>query len=166
MNLRTILTIGVIAAVNLSPAIAQQQGKTRAQVRAELAEALRTGQLLAPGESGLTQQQQRPDLFPSIAMFPGRSRQEVRNELAEARRTGDLIAGESSARLNEVHPDLYPPVPMAPGKTREQARAELAEALRTGDILAGGESSLTLRQRFPASYQDRMSMPTMARRAD
>lgn len=166
MYLRSILTIGVIAAAGISPAIAQQQGKTRAQVRAELAEATRTGQLLAPGESGLTQQQLRPDLHPGIAMLPGRSRQEVRDELAAAQRNGDLIAGESSARLNEVHPGLYPHMAMARGKSREQARAELAEALRTGDILAGGESSLTLRERFPASYLDRMAPPAMARRAD
>jgi len=119
MNLRSILTIGVIAAAGLSPAIAQQQGKTRAQVRAELAEALRTGQLLAPGESGLTQQQLRPDLFPSIAMHPGRSRQEVRDELAEAQRRGDLIAGgESSLTLRQRFPASYQDVMSMPTMAR------------------------------------------------
>ena len=152
MKLRFILSIGLIA-VAAHPAFAQE-AKTRAQVRAELDHAIRSGDLLAPGELGVPLNQVRPDLYPRVALEPGKSRAEVKAELTEAIRTGDIIAGETSYRLNEIHPNLYPPVAVLPGKSRQEAKAELADALRTGDILAGGETSLKRNELYPWSYRD------------
>lgn len=157
MKLPSIVPIGVLAMCCVQPALAQE-GKTRAQVRAELDEARSSGNILAAGEIGLPLNQLHPHRYPAAASAAGKSREQVRAETTEAIRTGDILAqGESGARRNELHPNLYPPVPMAAGKTREQAKAELAEALRTGDILVGGESSLKRNELYPWSYMNATS---------
>jgi hypothetical protein len=154
MKLQTLFySIGLVALAGSHPALAQE-ARTRAQVRAELDQAMRSGDMLAPGDTGVRLNQLRPDLYPRVAQGPVKSRGLVKAELAEAIRTGDLLAGGNTGlKLNELTPNLYPPVAQAQGKSREQAKAELAEALRTGDILAGGESSQTLAQIYPWSYR-------------
>jgi hypothetical protein len=84
-----------------------QSALTRDQVRAELAEALRTGSILANGESGLTLRELYPQRYPATA-GPGISRAQVLKELQEARRTGDLLAaGDSGLLLNQLYPQRY-----------------------------------------------------------
>jgi hypothetical protein len=76
MKLRSIISIGLIVVVSTHQALAQE-GKSRAQVRAELDEAILN--------------QLRPDLYPRVAQRPGKSR-----------RTGDIVAGESPYRFNGI----------------------------------------------------------------
>ena len=126
----TLIVLSLIAA----PAFASDQlvSKTREQVRAELAQAMQSGDMLASGESGLTLKQLNPGAYPATASAQAaKSREQVRAELEQAIRTGDiLVGGESGAKLNEVMPDRYPVVANASSKTRAQVKSELARAIR------------------------------------
>jgi hypothetical protein len=129
-----------------------QSGRTREQVKAELAEAMRTGNVMANAESGLTLREMYPQRY-GAAPASTLSRAQVLQELADAQRSGDIIAnGDSGLRLNQLNPQAYPPKPVVAGKTRAEVQAELREALRTGTVLAGGESGLMLRDVFPQRY--------------
>jgi hypothetical protein len=153
MKVRVLLSIGLIAGA-AGQAFAQDAA-SRTQMRADVDEARRAGELIAPGEAGLTERQLRPDLYPSVAQQPAKPRQETRAELQEALRTGEIYAGgESSFKRNELDPNRYPRVAVAPGKSREEAKAELAEAVRTGDIVAGGELAAKENQLYPNQYRE------------
>lgn len=126
---------------------------TREQVKAELAEAIRSGDMPAGGESDLKLNQLSPARYPAKPSVAGKTREQVRAELAEALRAGDMVAGgESGLKLNELNPARYPAKTRYAGKTREQVKAELAEAIRTGDMPAGGESGLMLYEMYPQRY--------------
>ena len=102
MNLnRTLVSLLLLAAWGVT---AQAQGaKTRAQVKAELAEAIRTGDMPAGGESGLKLNEICPSCYPAKPAVAGKSREQVRAELAEAIRTGDVsTGGESANTLNAL----------------------------------------------------------------
>jgi hypothetical protein len=143
----SIALLAVLATASLAQA---QDGPTRAQ---SIAEARRNGELLAPGELGLTERQLHPERYPAAVPAIGRTRAEVRAELEEARRNGDLLAGgEAGLSAYQLHPSAYPERAAVAGKTREQVRAETLQAIRDGDILAPGEAGVTLRQMYPRSY--------------
>ncbi len=126
---------------------------TSEQVKAELAEAIRTGDMPVGGESDLKLNQLYPGRYPAKAAVVGKTREQVKAELAEAIRTGEMQAsGESGLKLNELNPARYPAKPVYAGNTREQVKAELAEAIRTGDMPAGGESGLMLYEMYPERY--------------
>jgi ribosomal protein L30E len=150
MNItQTLATLLVLAAFG-NNANAQL---TREQVKAELTEAIRSGDMPAGGESDLKLNQMFPGRYPVKPALVGKTREQVRAELAEAIRTGDMAAGgESGQKLNETNPGRYPAKPLYAGKTREQVKAELAEAIRTGNMPAGGESGLMLYEMAPARY--------------
>lgn len=136
-----------------------QSALTREQVKAELAEAIRTGDMVAAGDTGLKLNELSPYLYPKRPTQPGKTREQVRAELAEAIRTGDIVsAGDSALKRNEEFPDRYPPVTVAAGKTREQVNAETAEAIRTGDIVAAGELGLKMNELYPARYAKARSL--------
>ncbi|MCC2596621.1 DUF4148 domain-containing protein [Pusillimonas sp. MFBS29] len=103
---------------------------TRDQVRAELAEAVRTGNIVT-GESSARLNEQYPQLYPAQQVTTSASRAEVRAELAEAVHTGNIITGESSAKENEKFPQLYAHNEQD-SKSRAEVRAELAEAVANG----------------------------------
>lgn len=63
-------------------------GKTRAQVLAELADAQRTGDIYAYGDSGKKLNELRPDLYPTKAVAQGKTRDQVLAELEQAQRSG------------------------------------------------------------------------------
>jgi predicted RNase H-like HicB family nuclease len=135
-------------------------GKTREQVRAELNEAIRSGDLIADGATGQRYNQLAPHLY-AQPVAVAKSRAEVKAELAEAIRNGDIVAdGETGQRYNQVAPAQYAaaraeaPVVTAAvvGKTREQVKAELAEAIRNGDMVADGETGAKFNQLYPNSY--------------
>ncbi len=126
------------------------QGKTRAQVQTELAEAKRTGDL-ASGYSGEKLNELYPSMYPVKPPAQGKTRDGVRAELAEAIRNGDLVVGYTGKKLNELYPSRYPAQPHVAGKTREQVRAELAEAVRAGDIVVG-ETGQSLKDLYPSRY--------------
>ncbi|MEO8121080.1 MAG: DUF4148 domain-containing protein [Rhodoferax sp.] len=98
-----ILASGMIAG---TPAFADV---TREQVTAELAEAVRTGDIVADGESGLKLNELYPSRYPAKLVQAGLTREQVKAELAEAVRTGDIVAaGDNGLKLNELHPNRYP----------------------------------------------------------
>ena len=128
--------------------------KTREQVRAELREAQRTGDIVSDGETGLKLNELYPHRYPAAAVAQGKTRATVQAELQAAQRSGDIVAdGETGQKLNELYPHRYPAATStAQGKTREQVRAELREAQRTGNIVAGGESGQKLNELYPNRY--------------
>jgi len=150
MNPTRSISIAVLLALFTASAFSDG-AKTRAQVRAELAEARRTGNIIGAGEAGVELNALFPSAYPA-PVGPTKTRAEVVEELAEARRDGDILAsGESGEMLNEVHPQLYPaPIHLA-GPSRAEVRAELAEARLLGDGPIG-EDGLTPAERHPLQY--------------
>ena len=146
-------------------AMAQTTGpKTRAEVKSELKEAVRTGNMPANDESGRMRNEVNPSAYPPKPVVPCKTREEVRAELEEAKRTGNIMApGESGCLLNELNPSAYPPKPTVPCKTREQVRAELAEAQRTGNMPANDESGCMLKDLYPDLYpKSKVQRPTQS----
>jgi Domain of unknown function (DUF4148) len=133
--------------------------KTREQVRAELVEAQRNGDLIADGETGLRFNQVSPHLYPQATVV-AKTRAEVNAELAQAQANGDLIAdGQTGDRFNEVFPAQYVAARAAPaatvvaqGKTRAEVKAELAEAIRNGDLIADGQTGARFKDLNPSRY--------------
>ena len=81
----------VSATVLAGPALADvSTGKTREQVRAELAEAIRTGDMPADGESGRKLNEVYPHLYPKQPAVAGKTRQQVKDELSQAQRDGTM----------------------------------------------------------------------------
>jgi Domain of unknown function (DUF4148) len=146
-----VITVAALAAHVRAHA---QAPLTRAQVVAQYEEAARTGDILAPGDSGLKLNELYPDRYPRPAPAPALTRAQVVAELTAATRSGDVLAsGDSGLKLNELYPQRYPaPTITAMGKTRDQVRAETLEAIRTGDILAAGDSGLKMNEVYPQRY--------------
>ena len=137
-----------------SSASAEPGGLTRAQVKAALADAQRTGDIVANGETGMKFNELYPGVFRAAAAVPASaSRAQVKAELVQARRTGDITEnGETGAKLNEMYAHRYPTQPIVVGKSRAEVKAELAEAVRTGDVLANGELGLKRNELSPGLY--------------
>lgn len=128
---------------------------TRADVIAQYEQAQRTGELVAPGDSGMKLNELYPDRYPKAQPTAGLTRAQVVEELQAAVRSGDVLAeGDSGMKLNERYPQRYPAsaAPAAGVKTRAQVRAETLEAIRTGDILAAGDSGLRRNELAPQAY--------------
>jgi hypothetical protein len=64
--------------------------KTREQVKAELAEAIRTGDIVVDQESGKKANELFPGRYPAKPVAQGKTREQVKIELAEAIRTGQM----------------------------------------------------------------------------
>lgn len=110
-------------------------GKTRDQVRAELVEAQRTGDILAQGNSGKLLNELYPAQYPAKAVAQGKTREQVLAELVEAQRTGDILAqGDTGKKLNELYPSQYPAKAVVQGNTRAQVLAELEQARLSGEL--------------------------------
>ena len=148
----TLIVLSLIAA----PAFASDQAasKTREQVQAELVQAVRSGDMLASGESGLTLKQLNPHAYPVTGSALGaKTREQVQAELVHAIRIGDIMAGgESGAKLNELEPGRYPAVASAPSLTRDQVKNELARAISEGELVAVGEDGRKLNEIYPDRY--------------
>ncbi|AOF86033.1 hypothetical protein BSY239_2664 [Hydrogenophaga sp. RAC07] len=133
MKLSTTILLPLVFAATAGTAMAQSAPLTRAQVQAELAEAVRTGDLLADTERGLKLNELYPSNYPAQPSQVGKTRAQVKAELAEAVRTGDLVADiETGLKLNQINPSNYPAQQTQMGKTRAQVMAETAEARRLG----------------------------------
>jgi len=146
------ILLAALLATSVAGAFAQQpeQPKTRAQVKAELADAIRAGDIPF-GETGRTLAESNPSRYPQAQQAPGLDRAQVVAELAQARRDGDVQVGDAGHTLAEIDPSAYPQAPRLPGLTRAEVKAELARAIRDGDISVGdrGES---LAQQAPQRY--------------
>ena len=64
--------------------------KTREQVKAELAEAIRTGDIVVDYESGKKANELYPGRYPAKPVVQGKTREQVKAELLEAIRTGTM----------------------------------------------------------------------------
>lgn len=163
------LAITTLAAGQVLAADNAVQGKTRDQVRAELAEAQRTGDIVVGNSGdelgvGRKLNEVVPASYPAKAVAQSKTREQVKAELAEAQRAGDIAVGSSGDELgtgrkpNEVFPVNYTAAKADPqGKTRAQVKAELAQAQRNGDVVVGngGDELGTgrkLNQVFPSRY--------------
>jgi hypothetical protein len=156
-------TVSLLLLAMIGTTAQAQSEKTREQVKAELLDAIRTGDVLSNGESGLKLNELYPQRYPHAPAAIGATRAQVKAELAEAIRTGDMVAsGESGLRLNEEFPQRCPAVAVAVavGKTREQVKAETAKAIRTGDMIAAGEGGFKLNQLYPQRYSKELATYT------
>jgi hypothetical protein len=116
---------------------------SREQVKAELVEAVRTGNMPAPGDQGLNLNEMYPDRYPAKMQGTGLTREQVKAELAEAVRTGNMPApGDQGLNVNERYPGQYPSRTVQASKTRDQVQAELAEAIRTGNYTVNDQGVL------------------------
>ena len=92
MNRKTLsvlsLSLAALVAGNAFAADASAP-KTRDQVRAELLEAQRTGNILAQGNSGKLLNELNPSQYPAKAVAQGLTREQVVAELEQAQRSGD-----------------------------------------------------------------------------
>lgn len=108
---------------------------TREQVMAELADAIRSGDVSLE-ESGVKLNEQFPKNYPARQIVSSKSRGQVQAELVDAVRMGNVSLEESGVKLNEEFPHNYAGQRNVAGKSREQVQAELAEARRTGHASA------------------------------
>ncbi len=77
-------------------------------MRAELEQAIRTGDILVGGESGAKLNEVMPDRYPVVANASSKTRAQVKSELARAIREGEIVSvGEDARKLNEIYPDRY-----------------------------------------------------------
>jgi 5-methylcytosine-specific restriction endonuclease McrBC GTP-binding regulatory subunit McrB len=84
--------------------------KTRAQVQSELAEAIRTGDMIDPTDISRRKFNEiYPNQYPAKAAAAGKTRAQVQSELAEAIRTGDMIdpTDISRRKFNEIYSSRY-----------------------------------------------------------
>ena len=83
-------------------------GKTRSEVKAELAQAQRSGEMLADGLADLTLREEFPARYPAPRAVVGKTRAEVVAELRDAIRTGAMLADDQSGlTLREEFPQRY-----------------------------------------------------------
>ena len=144
------LTVAALAASNAIAADASAP-KTREQVKAELAQAVRTGDIVANGETGQKAHEMFPGLYPAKPAVQGKTREQVQAELAQAIRTGDvMVNGETGLTARELAPAQYPAQSSAPTKTREQVKAELVQAVRNGDLVQFAAVMETYKESFRA----------------
>jgi len=76
--------------------VATTSDKTRDQVRAELVEAQRTGDIQAFGDSGKKLNELYPSQYPAKAVAQGKTREQVRAELAQAQRSGEFTLQQNN----------------------------------------------------------------------
>lgn len=133
-NLSSALAL-TFAALLAGPAMAANTDApvTRAQIKAELAEAVRTGNI-AYDESGIKLNEVFPHHYISEQQVSRKTREQVKAELVEAVRTGNVINTDSGMRLNELYPQNYPAQQNVASKTRDQVKSELAEARSNGSL--------------------------------
>ena len=154
-TLPTKITLALLVAF-AAAARAESAGTTREQVRAELREAVRTGDVIAPGDSGLKLNELYPQRYGKPVVGSATTRVEVQGELAAARRFGELIpAGEGGRSLREQFPQRYPSLEVAASRTRAEVKSETLAAIRNGEVFPAGESDLTLAARYPQLYGER-----------
>lgn len=143
----------VLALVALGAAAVTANASDREQVIREYQDALRNGDLVVSGETGLRENELYPQRYPARAKVARKTREQVQAELTAAQRSGETMAnGEAGLTLAQLTPGRYPAAAVLAGRSRADVIAELNESRRTGDLFAGGEAGLTLREKFPQSY--------------
>ena len=128
----SILILSLTAAV-AGQAIAADSGLTREQVRADLAEAQRTGSII-DNVSGLPHSALNPQLYPAQQKAAGKTRAQVLAELEQARAKGELFQQDTGMRLNELRPDV---ASQGQPLTRAQVVADMQQARAAGQLQMG-----------------------------
>lgn len=105
MNAIRLLSMSLILAGTAGAALAQEPA-TRAQVKAELAQAIRDGDVQV-GDSGRTLREEDPARYPKPVEAPGETRAQVKAELAQAIRDGDIPQGDSGVTPAQQFPQRY-----------------------------------------------------------
>ena len=93
----------VLLAAMLGAGAHAQSTLTREQVKAELAEAIRTGNMIGDGTTGQSLRELNPQRYPSAAARSDLSREQVQAELKQARLAGEVSTGGD---LNLAGPGL------------------------------------------------------------
>jgi hypothetical protein len=133
---------------------AQAQSDTsRAEVKADVLQAIRAGNVTVGGEAGLTARQLHPGQYASQGVVGSQlARAEVKAQVVQAQAAGELtVQGEAG---------LYPRANLVPTgiavaanhPARAVVKAETLAAIRSGDVLVGGEAGLKANQLFPRRY--------------
>ena len=100
--------IALVLASGLFASTASFAGLTREPVKTELAQAIRGGDIMAGGESGLKLNELYPNRYQTKQAQAGVAREQVKAELAQAIRSGDIMAGgEVGAQCKEVHLNMH-----------------------------------------------------------
>lgn len=98
--------LAAVALLVVAP-LTQATGLTREQVKAELAEAVRNGDMIV-GEQGRTEYERAPHRFPARVVVVGKTRDQVMAELAEAIRLGDApLTGDNGLTPAELYPQRF-----------------------------------------------------------
>lgn len=148
-----LITALALSWASSSPLMAQTPaGKTREQVRQELMEAIRTGNIPCNDDSGRLMREVYPSNYPQAPAEQAKTRAQVEAELQEAIRTGNVMCNNSGVLERQANPSQYPAAPATAGKTREQVQQELRDAIRTGDMPADSDSGLKMREAHPGMY--------------
>jgi hypothetical protein len=164
-TIRPIALVLAIASLSGTFASAHAEGLSREQVRAELAAAIRNGDMIADHDTMQTFRQVAPHRYAATPVAAGKTRAEVRGELAEAIRTGDIVVdGDRGLTAYEAAPHNFPARAVVAGKTRDEVRAELALALRLGDAPIN-EQGLTPAQQFPTQFAAAIAEYKLAQQA-
>jgi hypothetical protein len=110
--LASLLSLAGIAALAETPDPSGQfpvtihSGKTPVELRGELKEAQRTGDIQAAGEGG-TEYERNPQAFPPRPVVPGKTREQVRTETLQAVHDGDIPYGELGLTERQLFPQQY-----------------------------------------------------------
>lgn len=121
---------------------------TREQVRAELAQAVRAGDIVANNETGERLNAQQPGRYVGASVGTAKSRAEVSAELAAATRAGWVVVdNQTGLMLKDLQPARGSQT--AGSVTREQVKAELAEAIRNGDVVVNNATGEKLNALVP-----------------
>jgi hypothetical protein len=137
INLRIMFLVPALVAGAQVHAQDTRSPLTRQQVQAEFFQAQRAGELLAAGESGMTQKSAEPAAAAGATI-------EVRGARPrDAQRGVSIAAGERGQLFDDGAGWV---------KERLQVIAEFMEALRTGDVMVAGELGMTRRELSPMAY--------------
>ncbi len=105
-NISTIVLACAALFAGQAMAATTDTSPTREQVKAELANAMATGNVVVD-ENGDRLNQIVPQEYPAEHATSNVTRAQVKADLATAIRTGNVIAGESGQRLNQLFPEKY-----------------------------------------------------------
>ncbi len=169
MNRQVVSAIALaVAALSAGQALAQDATpKTREQVRAEVMEAIRTGDVVADADTGVKLNQLFPGRYAAqTAVAQGKTRAEVKAEVAQAIRNGELAVNVDTGEKINTPATRQPATAVAQGKTRAEVKAELAEAIRNGDVIADADTGVKLNQMFPDRYPSHATLAQGKTRAD
>lgn len=103
-------SVALILATGLLAGTQALAGVTREQVQAELAQAIRAGDIPVLNDQGLKPNELYPDRFPAKQAQASVTRKQVQEDMSKAMRDGNFMITDSGLLCNEVHPDMHPKV--------------------------------------------------------